>query len=49
MNFIQITIEILPYQITEYENKLSLGKAGPSNDARQQRAASYSRSNNLLC
>jgi len=37
-------VKYLPLQITEYEYKptwLSLGKAGPSKDARQQRAASF--------
>jgi len=37
-------VKYLPLQTTEYENKLTwlpLGKTCPSNDARQQRAASY--------
>ena len=45
-------VKYLPLQITEYEYKptrLPLGKAGPLNDARQQRAASYRKNNTCIC
>jgi len=42
----------MPLQITEYENKhtcLPLRKAGPSKDARQQRAEYYKRKTIYTC